>query len=521
MKIFGFEITRKKEEEELLSFSDPTSDDGAQIVGTADAFVVDFNESMGKSEVDLITHYRQMEMTSEVDKAINEIVCEAIIELPDKPVVQINLDKTHFKPKVKERINEEFDKILGLLQFNRKPYDIFRRWYVDGKIVYDVVIDPEHMDRGILELRNVDPRKMKKIRRVKEVDRKGMKQWPDNSPTLKTWGDEFYKYSPTAKTVSPHPTSTEMIGSGEQLIAKDSVIWVTSGLLTPDNKKVLGYLSKAIKPANQLQMLEDATVIYRVTRAPERLIFYVDVGNLPAPKAERAIRRLSSQYKQKISYNIETGEVVNSRRFMSMLDNFWFPRREGGRATEVQSLPSGQNLGEITDVLYFKEKLYESLNLPKSRIDVKEAIFSVGKPAEVLRDELKFQKFVYRVRSRFSEVFSECLDRQLILRNVMTPEEWEAERNNVTYNFTNDNEYAELKAIEILREKVTMINELEPLMGRYFSQAWVKRNILQQTDEEIEEMAKEIDFEKKNAPEDEVEGGDLGGGGGGGGFGGA
>ena len=517
MKIFGFQITRKKEEEALLSFSEPTADDGAQIVGTADAFVVDFNESSGKSEIDLITHYRQMEMTPEADKAINEIVCEAIIELPEKPVVSINLDKTHFKPAVKKRIVEEFDQILSIIQFNRKPYDIFRRWYVDGKIVYDVVVDPKQMDRGILELRNVDPRKIQKIRRIKEVDQKGMKQWPTNFPSLKTWGDEYYKYSPSAKTISPHPTTSEMIGSGEQLIAKDSVVYVTSGLLTPDNKKVLGYLSKAIKPANQLQMLEDATVIYRVTRAPERLIFYVDVGNLSAPKAERAIRRLSSQYKQKISYNIETGEVVNSRRFMSMMDNFWFPRREGGRATEVQSLPSGQNLGEITDVLYFKEKLYEALNLPKSRIDVKEAIFSVGKPAEVLRDELKFQKFVYRVRSRFSELFNECLDRQLILRNVMTPEEWEQERSNVTYNFTNDNEYAELKAIEILREKVTMINEIEPLMGRYFSQAWVKRNVLKQTDEEIEQMAKEMDFEKENAPKDDVEGDIEGGGGGGGG----
>ena len=504
MRFFGLEITRKKEEEELLSFSDPVADDGSHVIGTADAFAIDFNESSGKTEVDLITHYRQMEMTSEVDKAVNEIICEAIIELPDSPVVSINLDNTHFSAKVKTRINQEFEVVLSLLNFKRKPYDIFRRWYVDGKIVYDVVIDPENLDRGVLELRNVDPRKIQKIRKIKQVDRTTAKKWPTGSPTLNTWGEEFYKYSPTAKTISPHLAGTsEMIGSGEQLIAKDSVIYVTSGSLSPDNKKVLGYLNKAIKPANQLQMLEDATVIYRVTRAPERLIFYVDVGHLPAWKAERVILKLSNQYKQKLSYNIEAGEVVNSRRFMSMLDNFWFSRREGGRATEVQSLPSGQNLGEITDVLYFKEKLYEALNLPKSRIEVKEAIFSVGKPAEVLRDELKFQKFVYRIRSRFSELFSECMDRQLLLRKVLTPEEWEAERNNISYQFTNDNEYAELKAIEILRERITIVNELEPLMGRYFSQAWVKRHVLKQTDEDIENMGKEIDFEKENAPKEE------------------
>ena len=488
-QLFGYSLDRKKGKgsEKGPSFVHKDSDDAAQPIVAGGYFgqYVDLGDAANKaSDVDLIGRYREMSLHPEADAAINDIVNEAIAgDLDDHPV-DIELSNLKVSDSVKTRIREEFENILSLLDFDRKAYDIFRRWYIDGRLFYHKMINPDNPKAGITELRYIDPRKIKK---VIEYDIPKVRVSPADPQVnvLIPKAVEYYIYS---------PKGLKGYENNGIKIAPDAICFAHSGQLDMQRNYVLSHLHKAIKALNQLRMIEDSLVIYRLSRAPERRIFYIDVGNLPKQKAEQYLREVMSRYRNKLVYNADTGEIRDDKKFMSMLEDFWLPRREGGRGTEITTLPGGQNLGELEDVKYFQKKLYRSLNVPESRLE-SDSSFNVGRSAEITRDEVKFQKFVVRLRKKFADVFNDLLKTQLILKGVFTHEEWEDAKEHIQYDFIADNYFSELKEQEIMNARMALLQQMDPFVGRYFSLEYMRRQILKQPDALFKEIDKEMEKE--------------------------
>jgi len=480
-RLFGFEINRVEEDtSSVQTFTAKEADDGALVVSAGGTFGTYLDlEGSAKTEAEIVAKYREMSIQPECESAIDDIVNEAIVKEDNDKVIELNLDDVPLKDNIKDKIKDEWDVISKLLEVNTHGYEIFRRWYIDGRMYYHVMIDTQNPRAGIQELRYIDPRKIRKVRTVKRVRKNGVYS--------NVTENEFYMFNERGFKGS---SSTNMDNQGLQ-IAKDSIIHLTSGIVDKDNKIVLGYLHKAIKPLNQLRILEDATVIYRISRAPERRIFYIDVGNLPKMKAEQHVRDMMTRHKNRLVYDATTGDIRDDRKFMTMLEDYWLPRRGEGKGTEITTLPSGQNLGELADVHYFEKKLYKSLNVPVSRME-SESGFNLGRASEITRDELKFQKFIFRLRLKFSELFMKALEQQLILKGVMTSEDWETIKDTIHFDFRRDNYFAEMKDAEILRERITTLGMIDPFVGKYYSVEWVRKNVLRMTDEDIEQMDKEI-----------------------------
>jgi hypothetical protein len=487
--LFGFEISRRKNEEEQASqpsFTPPNNEDGALTISSAAYYgtYVDL-DGTAKNEVELISRYREMAMQPEIESAIDDIMNEAIVQDDDGKIIEIVLDDLDQPEKIKKAIKDEFHTILRLLNYKHMAQDIFRRYYIDGRLYYNVLIDKENPIAGIKELRYIDPRKLRKVREIKKK-----KDERTGAEIIDVY-NEYYIYND--KVVSGSSSNYGPVGVR---ITLDSIVSVVSGLMDSRRAVVLSYLHKAIKPLNQLRMIEDATVIYRISRAPERRIFYIDVGNLPKLKAEQYLRDIMVKYKNKLVYDAQTGEVRDDRKFLSMMEDFWLPRREGGKGTEITTLPGGQNLGELEDVKYFQKKLYNSLSVPISRLEPNQG-FSIGRVAEVTRDELKFAKFVDRLRNKFSDIFNQALRVQCVLKGICTADEWDQFKEHIHYDFIKDNNFSELKDAELMRERLSLLSAVDPYTGRYFSQAWIQRNVLRLTDDQIKEMQNEIDEEKE------------------------
>ena len=493
MEIFGFEIKRKSDEEKAPSFVAPINDDGAQVLevgqsgysiggGYAQGTYLDMEGGV-KSEQDLILRYRQMSLIPEVDMAIDDIVQEAISSNDLDAQVGINLDATKFSDSIKSKIRDEFSEVLRLLRFNQTSSDIFRKWYVDGRMYFHLLVEPSNPKKGVVGLRMIDPLQIKKVREVlKKKNAKGV----EVIDKVK----EYYTYNQGGFE------RNQMTGSNTQTlqISPDAIVYTTSGMMDASRRNIIGYMHKGLKSANQLKMMEDALVIYRISRAPERRIFYIDVGNLPKAKAEQYLADTMTRYKNKLVYNADTGEIRDDRKHMSMLEDFWLPRREGGRGTEITTLPGGQNLGEIEDIIYFQRKLFRSLNVPISRLET-EAGFSLGRTTEISRDEVKFSRFVDRLRMKFSSMFYDILKTQLVLKGIIPIEEWELEKENIRFDYQKDSHFVEMKEAEILRERVASLRELDEFVGKYYSQQWVRKNVLRQSEEEIEMIDGQIEDE--------------------------
>jgi hypothetical protein len=449
-------------------------------------------EGVYRTEFDLIKRYREMALHPECDSAIEDIVNEAIVSDSNDSPIQIELSNLNASDGIKRKIRQEFKYILELLDFDKKSHEIYRNWYIDGRLYYHKVIDFKNPQEGIKELRYIDAMKMRYVRQAKktESDKYRISNKNVDNPMDFEFPEieEYFVYSPkmTYPTGTPAPGALGGSNSGIKM-TRDSVTFCTSGLVDRNKGSTLSYLHKAIKSLNQLRMIEDSLVIYRLSRAPERRIFYIDVGNLPKVKAEQYLRDVMMRYRNKLVYDASTGEIRDDKKFMSMLEDFWLPRREGGRGTEISTLPGGQNLGEITDIEYFKKKLYRSLNVPPSRMDG-EGGFNLGRSSEILRDEVKFTKFVARLRKRFAAMFSDMLKTQLILKNIITPEDWAVMDEHIQYDFLYDNHFSELKDAELLNERLNMVQVAEPYVGKYFSQDYIRRKILRQTDQEILEQ---------------------------------
>ena len=500
-KLFGFSIEDdNKKKKGVISPVAPNNEDGADYFLSSGFYgqYVDI-EGVFKTEFDIIKRYRDMSLHPECDTAIEHVVNEAIVsDMNDSPV-EIDLDNLNIGQPLKKVIRQEFKKVKDLLEFDKKSHEIFRNWYVDGRIFYHKVIDVQKPDEGIQELRYIDALKIK-LMRVKPTDReKGAIAIPtiDNANGTESVNKdvkvtEFYTYYPQGVAQK----YGSVAGKGVR-IAKDAICHVHSGLVDRNKKITLSYLHKAIKGLNQLRMIEDSLVIYRLSRAPERRIFYIDVGNLPKVKAEQYLRDVMSRYRNKLVYDANTGEIKDDKKFLSMLEDFWLPRREGGRGTEISTLPGGQNLGELTDIEYFQKKLYRSLNVPESRIGA-DSGFNLGRSSEILRDELMFSKFVGRLRKRFSRLFLDLLKTQLILKNIVTPEDWNKMAEHIQFDYLYDNHFAELKETELMNERLNLMSAIEPYIGTYYSRDYVRRKILRQTDEEIEEMKEEMVEENAN-----------------------
>ena len=500
-KLFGFSIEDNDQKPPSVQSPVPQSnEDGVDHYLTSGFFgsYVDI-EGVFRTEFDLIKRYREMALHPEVDSAVEDIVNEAIVSDSNDVPVQIDLDNLNASDGIKKKVREEFKTILDLLDFDKKSHEIYRNWYVDGRIYYHKVIDLKNPQDGIQELRYIDAMKMRYIRQQKKQDKDKALQAINNPrsegqlqmPEI----EEYFIYNPKGNS-NTSPVGQRSTNQSGIKIAKDAISYCTSGLVDRNKGTTLSYLHKAIKSLNQLRMIEDSLVIYRLSRAPERRIFYIDVGNLPKIKAEQYLRDVMSRYRNKLVYDAATGEIKDEKKHMSMLEDFWLPRREGGRGTEITTLPGGQNLGEITDIEYFKKKLYRSLNVPPSRMDG-EGGFNLGRSSEILRDELKFTKFVGRLRKRFSNMFNDMLKTQLILKNVCTPEDWELMEQHIQYDFLYDNHFSELKDSELLTERLNMVATAEPYVGKYFSQDYLRRKILRQTDEEILEQDQLIEKEIK------------------------
>jgi hypothetical protein len=491
-ELFGFTIARKKQEdqqENLPSIVSPTQEDGAIEIAPGGAYgtYVDL-EGKAKNEGELVTKYRQMALQPECDSAVQDVVNEAIVVTEDSGPVEIVLDKLDYPENIKKKIHEEFEAIVKLLDFNNNAYDLFRKWYVDGRLYHHIVIDEKNPRQGIKDLRYIDPRKIRKIKEaLKEKDAR-------TGATVFKGMNEYYLYNAGGVNSSNQAQGVK--------IAKDSISYCHSGLLDERNSMIYSYLHKAIKPLNQLRMLEDAVVIYRLARAPERRVFYIDVGNLPKMKAEQYMRDMMVKHKNKLIYDASTGEVRDDRKFMTMLEDFWLPRREGGRGTEITTLPGGQSLGEMDDVDYFRRKLYKSLNVPITRMDA-ENQFNLGRASEITRDELKFNKFVMRLRNRFSILFSDLLEIQLALKGVITRGEWKEMKQDIHYDFQEDNHFTELKETEIMQGRLQILGDVDNFVGKYFSEDWIRKNVLRMTEEEIKDEQKQIDKEADEAPDEE------------------
>jgi hypothetical protein len=488
IKLFGFQISREEDEQPPQTPIAQQMEDGALNIETGGHYgiYVDLDGSY-RSEVDLITKYRTMSMQPEMDSAIEDIINEAIVHDDRGQVVKIVCEELKQPDRIKKLIRDEFDSILKMLDFGNEGSDIFRRWYIDGRLPYNIVIDQENPRAGIINLIYIDPRRIRKIRALKkEKNQQGI--------NVVTGTEEFYVYN--EKLVNNNAQNPQITGNfaGSIKLAKDSVVYVTSGLLDPAKSTVLSYLHKAIRPMNQLRFVEDATVIYRVSRAPERRVFYVDVGNMPRNKADQYLKDVMTKFRNKLVYDAATGEVRDDRKHLSMLEDFWMPRRGEGKSTEITTLPAGQNLGEMEDVLYFEKKLYRALNVPVSRLEAQQG-FSLGRSSEITRDELKFDKFIDKLRSRFSTLFDELLERQLALKGICTPEEWNEFKQYIHYDFIKDNNFTELKEAELLQNRMQTLQLLDPYIGRFFSEKWVKTNVLRFNDDEIETMQEEMDEE--------------------------
>jgi hypothetical protein len=456
-----------------------------------------------------------MALHPEVDSAIEDIVNEAIVSDSDDAPVQIELSNLNASEGLKKRIREEFKYILQLLDFNKKCHEIYRNWYIDGRLYYHKVIDLKNPVEGIQELRYIDALKIRYVRHQKK-DKNNFIGANNNANLAFPQIEEYFVYTPKGNTKSASTLSNTSFTDGNIKFAKDSIAYCTSGLVDRNKGICLSYLNKAIKSLNQLRMIEDSLVIYRLSRAPERRIFYIDVGNLPKVKAEQYLRDVMMRYRNKLVYDANTGEIRDDKKYMSMLEDFWLPRREGGRGTEITTLPGGQNLGELTDVDYFKKKLYRSLNVPPTRMEG-EGGFNLGRSSEILRDELKFTKFVGRLRMRFSNMFNDILKTQLLLKNIITPEDWEQMQEHIQYDFLYDNHFSELKEAELITDRLNLVATAEPYIGKYYSQDFVRRKILRQTDQEIIDQDKQIEYEIENgiipdpnAPPPEEMGGDPG-----------
>ena len=490
LNLFGFQISRQKtdvEQQSAKTFAPPSNEDGALTISAAAYYgtYVDL-DGTAKNEVELISRYREMAMQPEIEAAIDDIVNEAIVQNDTGESLRIILDDLKQPEKIKKAIQDEFNNVLRLLNYQNMATDTFRRFYVDGRIFYHIIIDDKNPAAGIKALRYIDPRKIRKIREIKKEKEQS------NATDVVTTVNEYYIYND--KVVSGTSSSYGPVGTR---IAKDAIVNVNSGLMDSRRAVVLSYLHKAIKPLNQLRMIEDATVIYRISRAPERRIFYIDVGNLPKLKAEQYLRDIMVKYKNKLVYDAQTGEVRDDRKFLSMMEDFWLPRREGGKGTEITTLPGGQNLGELEDVKYFEKKLYKALNVPVSRLDPNQTGFSLGRVGEITRDEVKFSKFVDRQRQKFSEIFDQTLRVQCVLKGICTADEFDEFKENIYYDFMKDNNFAELKEAELVRERLSLLGSVDPYVGRYYSMRWIQKNVLRLSDDDIKEMDKQIEQEKE------------------------
>ena len=489
LSLFGFEIKRRKsqdkEDDKRKSFVAPQDDDGTAVVAGGGHYgqYLDIDASNAKDDKQLITRYRDAAIQPECDAAVEDIVNEAIVSDDDSAPIGIVVDDVEAGDKVKDVLKEEFTTIVKLLNFNNQGHDIFRKWYVDGRLFYHIIVDEKNPGRGIIELRPIDSTKIRKVKKVIED------KDPKTGLRLIKGIDEHFVFQDAALSRSQNAVK----------ISKDAICYVTSGMLDPSRKKVLSYLHKALKPVNQLRMMEDSLVIYRISRAPERRIFYVDVGNLPKGKADEYMQNIMSKHRNKLVYDAQSGDIRDDRKHQSMLEDFWIPRREGGRGTEITTLPGGENLGQIDDIVYFQKKLYKSLNVPVNRLE-QEAQFSLGRSSEITRDELKFQKFINRLRKRFTLLFFELMKSQLIIKGLMTEEEWNTIREQINFDFIQDTHFAELKEAELLRERMATLREIDDYVGKYYSVAWVRKNVLQQNEDDIEEIGKQIADEQ---PEEE------------------
>jgi len=489
-QLFGFQITRaSKEKGEQPSFVLPDPEDGAT---TSAGFYSEFIDIEGqtKNESDLIRRYRSTSEHPECDLAIEDIINESINIEDYRQSVSINTDNIPYSSKIKRRIISEFSQVLKLLDFSNKAHEVFRRWYIDGRIYFHKIVDEEDPQKGIQELRYIDALKIKRIRKIEKVETK------KHSPSLKIL-DDYYLYNEQGVT-SANTGSSGPVGTAIKITA-DAIAMCGSGLFDPTKALILSYLHKAIKPVNQLRMIEDAVVIYRISRAPERRIFYIDVGNLPKVKAEAYLKDVMNRYRNKLVYNASTGEIKDDRQQMSMLEDFWLPRREGGRGTEITTLPGGQNLGEIDDIIYFQKKLYRSLNIPVSRLE-SDSGFSLGRGAEITRDEVKFTKFVQKLRNKFNGLFNDILKTQLILKGVIAAEDWQEIKENLSYSYMKDGHYAEMRDMDVLRERLDILNSMEPYIGDWFSKEYVQKHVFRMSQEEINKMDRQIN--KEPEPDD-------------------
>jgi hypothetical protein len=503
IRLFGFEIKRTKtssEVKQLPSIVPPVDDDGAGYItasGSHYGQYLNLDGDESKDNHQLIIKYRGVAMHPEVDAALEDIVNEAITGSEMESSVDLAMDKVKISDSIKKVMKEEFDNIVSMLKFNDLGHDIFRRWYVDGRIYFHLVVNEANLKAGILEIRPIDAAKIRKVKEVKK------KKDPVTGAMLIENVKEFYIYQdkPGSQT------------SGVKL-STDAISYTTSGLLSQDRKKVVSYLHKALKPINQLRMMEDSLVIYRLARAPERRMFYIDVGNMPRGKAEQYMKDIMAKYRNKLVYDAQTGELKDDRKHMSMLEDFWLPRREGGRGTEISTLPGGENLGQIDDIIYFQKRLYRSLNVPINRLE-QEAQFSLGRTTEVSRDELKFQKFIDRLRMRFSHVFLEILKKQLLLKGVITEQDWDSWKEDLAVDYVRDNHFTELKDTELIRERMQTMDQIQQYVGEYFSKEWVMKNVLRLSDEDMKDMKTQMSDEIKSGEiptDDEQQTGDDDGG---------
>lgn len=510
-KLFGFSFRKDAEDAttgeglsggspSLLSFVAPENADGTSVLETGGfmSSVYDFGGSF-LDENALIHQYRSMALYPEVDMALEDIITESIVFDTDGNAVKINLDNVNLSDNIKSKVNNEFVNILKLLDFKNKGYDIFRRWYIESKLYYQLIIDVEYPEKGITELRAIDATKIRKVRKVeKEMKKIGNMQVPIVKKI-----DEHFVYT----DLDTNAVITTTVAGIK--ISTDSITYCTSGYVDQTTKKVVGYLHKAIRPLNMLRQIEDAVVIYRISRAPERRIFYVDVGNLPKQKAEQYLKDLMLKYRNKLVYDSGTGEIKDTRNHMSMLEDYWLPRREGGRGTEISTLPGGQNLGEMEDVEYLLRKLYRSLNVPLTRMEVQTG-FNLGRSSEIARDEVKFYKFIERLRNKFSNLFIDILKKQCVLKGIMTIDDWKDIQHDIKFEYTKDSYFTELKENEILRERIEMLNTIGPLSGTLFSNKYIRKKILKQTDEEMTEMDKEMSVEREQLLQQQIQRQQLG-----------
>ena len=491
---FGFELKRvqkmKDENNKTPSIVPKVDEDGAGYVTASGSYFgqyIDMDGGAAKDNAELIKKYRATAEHPECDAAIEDIVNETIVSSELESAVSINLDKVEAPDRIKKTITEEFEGIVGMLNFEEHGHDMFRSWYVDGRMYHHLVVNESNLKSGIQEIRPIDATKIRKVKEIKH------KKDPKTGAKLVDKVNEFYIYQDKGGA-----------STGIKL-TPDSISYVTSGLLDTSKKRVLSYLQKAIKPVNQLRMMEDSLVIYRLSRAPERRIFYIDVGNLPKGKAEQHIKDIMSRYRNKIVYDANSGEIKDDRKHMSMLEDFWLPRREGGRGTEISTLPGGENLGQIDDIIYFQKKLYRSLNVPLNRLE-QESQFSLGRTTEIGRDEVKFQKFIDRLRKKFAHLFLGVLKKQLILKGVCTEQDWESWKTDIQVDYTRDNHFAELKDSELLRERLATMDQIASYVGEYFSREWVMKNVMMFDDDDIEEMSKQVEAEnEKSGDVDDME----------------